>query len=511
MQSPQPSSASQAGPSLRLRTSRAAMASLASELAGRGLMVALTIATARALEPSEVGVLGIATIVVGILTMFAVYGETAGIIAAGETDHRAYAMTAFLLRAGVTVLVVAVAWALEPALVAWLTRSEDQATALPRLLRVLFAQLAAEALGTYPRVWLQRSLALVAVTMVNLFAMALHVGLSIALLASGCGAHGVVWSYVVASLAASAAFWIVLVRRGGGLPDGPPSAAVGRGVLRDAAKLAAGGFVGYLNCRLDNLLVSATLGPAAMSYYGMAWNAARTPSSIVGRSASFVVVPTVARLQGERPVVERGLRDAVWYAYALLAPLCAVLYIEAAFLVETVLGTKWLPVVPILHVMCMTVLVTPLIEISNALLTAVGKAHLSGIATALQLATIVIGIPVLCRSFGLSGAAYADLASAVVDTIALGVTARLALPGLRWLSAAAIAGPLLAALAATFAGILGGAWLSHPVTRAATEIAVLAVTYPLGLWLLCGGERVRDSVAMLGGVLGLRPTPLPTR
>lgn len=487
------------------------MASLAGELAGRGLMVALTIATARALEPSEVGVLGLATIVVGILAMFAVYGETAGIVASGETDHRAYALTAFLLRAGVTVLVVAVAWALEPALVGWLTRGEDQTTTLPHLLHVLFAQLAAEALGTYPRVWLQRSLALVAVTTVNLFAMAIHVGLSIALLASGFGAVGVVWSYVVASLAASVVFWSLLVRRGGGLPDALPSAAVSRGVLSDAAKLAAGGFVGYLNGRVDNLLVSGTLGPTAMSYYGMAWNAARTPSSIVGRSASFVVVPTLARLRGERALVERGLRDAVWYAYALLAPLCALLYLVAPFLVVTILGEKWLPVVPILRVMSVTVLVTPLIEISNALLTALGKAHLSGIATALQLGTVVIAIPALCRSFGLAGAAYADLASALVDAIALGVTARLALPGIRWLSATAVAGPLLAALVAALAGAVCGAWLSHPLTRTAVEIGGLAVAYPAALWLLCGGERMRDSVAMLGGVLGLRATPLPTR
>lgn len=498
------------GASLRVRTSRAAIASLGSELAGRALMVALTIATARVLQPSEVGLLGLATIVVGIAAMLAVYAETAAIVGSRDHDHGEYALTAFLLRAATTVLVVFLTRALEPVLAGWLTRDPGQAATLSHLVHILLWQLAVEALGAYPRVWLQRGLALATVSTINLLAMALHVAATIISLLAGYGVAGVVWAYVGASAVASGMFWAAMLGIGGALPSRWPNLPCWRDVLHDTMKLAAGGFVGYLNCRVDNLLVSGALGPSAMSFYGMAWNAARTPAAIVGRSASFVLVPTVARMQHERRSVERGLRDGLWYSYALLAPLCAGIYLAAPVLVEVVLGTKWLPVVPILRVMCVTVLLTPLLEISNSLLMALGRAHLSGIATALQLLTIVVAVPLCSRSWGLEGAAYADLLAATVDAAALCTTARLALPGIRWMALSATLGPLAAAMVAALCASACGMWIAHSMVRSLVEVASLVGFYPACLLALCGRERLRESIAMLGGVLG-QWSPLPTR
>lgn len=480
-------------------------------MVGRALMIALTIATARALQPSDVGVLGLATIVVGVLAMLAVYGEMAAVVSAERDDHLEYALTAFLLRTATTALVVLVASALQPVLVGWLTHESGQARNLEKLLHILFLQLAAETVGAYPRVWLQRRLALATVSAVNLLAMAVHVGASIGLLWAGFGTIGIAWSYVGASSLASLAFWLAMFSRGGGMPSGWPAAASWRDVWRNTLKLAAGGFVGYFNCRVDNLLVSGVLGPAAMSFYGMAWNAARTPASIIGRSASFVLVPTVARVQEDRRAVERGLRDGLWYSYALLAPLCAGMYLVAPQLVEVVLGAKWLPVVPILRIMCVTVLATPLLEISNSLLVALGRGHLSGIATSAQLLTIIVAIPMLSRRWGLTGAAYADLVSAAIDTVVLCATARFAVPEIRWLGVSAIVGPILAALAAALSAAVSALWLTNLAFGWLIEVGVFIGLYPICLWMATGRDRFRESTALLRRALGLEWTLAPTR
>lgn len=79
---------------LRHGVARAALASGAAETATRVLMVALSIATARALLPGQIGVLGLAVIVVGIVSLIAAAARRLGLSA----DTRAQMLSTHLPR-----------------------------------------------------------------------------------------------------------------------------------------------------------------------------------------------------------------------------------------------------------------------------------------------------------------------------------------------------------------------------------------------------------------------------
>ena len=64
--------------SLRSAVARAAFASGAAEMVTRALTIVLSIAVARALDPQEVGLLGLGVIVVGTLSVVTACAETAG-------------------------------------------------------------------------------------------------------------------------------------------------------------------------------------------------------------------------------------------------------------------------------------------------------------------------------------------------------------------------------------------------------------------------------------------------
>src|SRR5215831_18032294 len=83
---------------LRLGTAKAAFGSGLAEVVVRVLAVVLAIVTARTLEPGEVGLLGLAVIVTGVISMIGYYPETAAIAARGETDHNRRALAALTLR-----------------------------------------------------------------------------------------------------------------------------------------------------------------------------------------------------------------------------------------------------------------------------------------------------------------------------------------------------------------------------------------------------------------------------
>ncbi len=81
------------------------------------------------------------------------------------------------------------------------------------------------------------------------------------------------------------------------------------------------------------------------------------------------------------------------------------------------LGEKWLPVAPVLRVMCVTGLIAPLLEAANALLISAGRAHLTGIATLAHLAALIAFVPVLAWRWDVTGAAFGDLIAGLALTV----------------------------------------------------------------------------------------------
>src|SRR5215510_4213698 len=88
---------------LRLGTARAAFGSGLAEVVARVMAVVLAIVTARTLEPREVGLLGLAVIVIGVISMLGYYPETAAVASRGESDDNSHALAALMVRSSLIV------------------------------------------------------------------------------------------------------------------------------------------------------------------------------------------------------------------------------------------------------------------------------------------------------------------------------------------------------------------------------------------------------------------------
>jgi PST family polysaccharide transporter len=263
----------------------------------------------------------------------------------------------------------------------------------------------------------------------------------------------------------------------------------------------AGGFGGFLGERIDNLLVSGTLGPAAMSFYSMAWNGSRTPANVFGSTIGFVLIPTLSRIQDEPARIQRAIRESLRHSYLLLAPACAVLFVCAPLLVVYVLGTKWLPLVPCLRVMSVTVLAIPILHACNALLIGSGRAHLTGISTTVHLFVLAVLIPTLARSWYILGAAFADLAATGIMALILSVTAWFATRRFTWSTMSAIVLPVAAAFFAALVSWSAAGQIGRDFVRLVAQVAILLLSYPFFIVVLGGRGAVADLVALLRGAL----------
>jgi PST family polysaccharide transporter len=486
-------------PPLRYRATRAALVSGTAQIVTRVLTVVLSVATARALEPREVGILGLAVILVGVISMIGYYPETAAVAARGGEDHEKHALAAVGIRAVVlAVLLVFLTFAFPP-MAHYLIGTESGSDPLRLLLTVLVWMPILELTAGYPRVLLQRRLDLNYISAAGILQPLLFVGLAVILLWKGFGYLGVAWANIVGTAAAAVFLWGRLIFRGLVKWCGWPSSSVWRENLFGTARVFVGGFGGFLGERLDNLLVAGAIGPTALSFYSMAWNGARTPANVFGSTIAFVLVPTLARIQDEPARVCLAIRESLRHSYLLLAPVCTILFVSAPLLVTYILGAKWLPLVPCLRVMCFTVLAIPILHACNALLVGAGRAQLTGIATAVHLLALAAAIPLLARSWGILGAAVGDMISIAGLATTLCVTVRVAMPRITLKFISILVVPVIAAV---LAGVLSwriGALVGDSIGRLASEFGLVLIGYVLFVFLLGGRTRLYDLLGLLRG------------
>ena len=484
---------------LRIDVVRAAFASGTVEMVTRGLMIVLSIATARLLQPGEVGLLGLAVIIVGVLSVVASCAETAGVIGRWQGTDQQHAWMAVAARGLITACMLVLALLFLPTLV-HLLAGESASVELTALVHLLIWQLVIELAATYPRVLLQRRLSLTSLAGANLLQITTHVGLSFLLLWSGYGTMGMASAALVSGGLSAAFLWSRLSIQAR-LPWGHGSySGLWRQTLRSTGSVFVASFVGYLNGRLDNLLVATIVGPAAMSFYAMAWSASRIPISVLIQGMGMVLVPTLARIQGDEERVEKILRQSLGHSYLLLAPVVAMLSVSAPSLVGAVIGTKWLPLVPCLQVMSASILMGPLAVACNAVLVGVGRAHVLGLATGAQLCVIVMLAPPLVGLWGIVGAAVADVVSMAVLTVVLFAMVRGVVPKVKWELVTSAGVPVLAALSVGLLALSLGGQFSQGLFRFAWEAFVISVGYPAAIVALGGRARLAEFVVLLRGV-----------
>jgi PST family polysaccharide transporter len=486
---------------LRHEIARAAFASGAVEMVARVLTILLSVTVARALDPHDVGLLGLAVIVVGTLSFIAGCAETACVISHSGGSDRQYAWTAVVIRGAVTGIFLALV-PLGLARIGQMVAAPEGGVPaeLDAIVRLLLWQVVLEVAGTYPRVLLQRRLDLTYLSGATLLQVVTQVTLSVLLLWKGYGIPGVVCAMLGATGMSDVFLWARVLRQ-------PVLEEVSRGESgrwRQAAvstgKVFVAAFVGYLNGRLDNLLVAAVVGPASMSFYAMAWSASRIPISVLIQGVHSVLVPTVARIQGDDERVRRVLRESLRHSYLLLAPVVAVLCVSGASLVAAVLGTKWLPLVPCLRVMSVSILMAPLAVICNAVLVGTGRPHVTGAASGAQLCAIVVLVPPLVRLWGIVGAAVADAVSMTILTVVLFVIVRGVVPKVKWELVTSAGVPILAALSVSLLALSLGGQFPLGLSRLACEVAAIAIGYPAVIAALGGRARLAEFVVLLRDV-----------
>lgn len=346
--------------------------------------------------------------------------------------------------------------------------------AVAPLLRVFSVTFVITALATVQSAMLARELRFRALELRSMAATLTSAVVGIGLALSGAGAWAIIGQQVAIAVVSTALVWVAVRWR--------PSFAFSWARLRDLGafglRVLGTRLLFYVERNVDNVLVGAVLGPAALGLYALSYNVMLVPLEQIGGPIADVLFPAFARVQEDLGRLRRAWLRAVRLMAAVVAPAMFLLIAVAPDIVPLIFGAHWAKAVPVIQVLAWVGLHQSLQRFNSSVLEALNCTkpllRYALVTCAAALASFAIGL-----HWGVIGVAVAyAIASTLVAPMYLVVTARAAQMPVRdflqavggVLAAAAVAGATAGALRAV---LVNGA-ITGPVGR-------LLIVVPVGL------------------------------
>lgn len=164
----------------------------------------------------------------------------------------------------------------------------------------------------------------------------------------------------------------------------------------------------YLVLSLPEILIGRIAGAATLGLYQMAKRIATAFSKEIAVVVSTVLFPVFSELQSDPSRLKRAYLRSQKCISLVVFPAYALMILLAERLVETVLGTQWLPIVVPLRILSSVALLQS-IGAYGELIKAAGKPGFVTTITLLRLMIMSLTLYPMIRNWGMPGAATAVL------------------------------------------------------------------------------------------------------
>jgi PST family polysaccharide transporter len=304
---------------------------LNSSLLVRALNLLRGVILARLLVPDDFGLFGLASVVIGFTAIFSDVG--AGVFLIYRQDKvEDHADTAFWANLGIATALAAGVAATAPLVSRFYGRPD-----LVPVLCILALSSWLQTVFTIHRNLLRRELRFRPIAVIDALVTLASFGIAVGLAWGGWG----VWAFVLSNLLGNAVNALLLCFAAGWYPRWRFSRQSLSALAPFSGWFLGQAIVWYLVLNLDNLLVGKFLGMGELGVYGLAYNYALLPVTLVAGSLGGVVFPELARLL---PVPLQ-----FWSSYfqisrliaGIVCPIAAVLVVATPDLFPVLFGPKW--------------------------------------------------------------------------------------------------------------------------------------------------------------------------
>ncbi len=424
--------------------------------------------------PSVFGLYAVSQIVLAVLLSANELGVSAAIIR-WEGDIRSFARTVFTLSVVSSTVIYVGLYACAPA-IARLLGSPDATF----MLRILCLCVIIDGLASVPLALLTREFAQGRRMLVNLANFVVSTGVTVWLAFSGQGAMSFAWGSLAGCIVALIVAMVaapMFVLPGWNTADA-------RQLLQFGLPLAGASLLTLGVFNVDSAIVGATLGPAMLGLYQLAFNISSWPVSSISQAVQRVSFAGFSRVADSG----RGLTDAFSRALGLLmaltVPACVLLATTAEPLIRAVYGERWVGAAHALSLLAMLGLLRVAYGLFYDAMAAVGKRNTLMAIQGIWLVTLIPVLLVGARLGGITGVAagHVVVAAALVGPAFLWALSRAGIPVASMARAClrpALGGVLMATVSLLTIHVLGKGLLGLAAAIVAGIAIYLPVVYPM--------------------------------
>ncbi len=379
-----------------------------SMVARNGMGLISTAILARMLAPADYGLLGMAMVVTGFVSMFRDLGTSMAVVQRREISGSLLS-TIFWANIATSVALLTFTILAAPLAAAFFT--EPRLTALIMALAPTFV---ISSFSVVQQSLLQREVEFDRLAKVEVASSLASYSVGIACAFLGWG----VWSLVAQAYAAPLTLAILLWINADWRPSRTFSITDLRAISRFSLNLVAYNSINYWARTADNALIGRFIGPAALGYYAMAYRLMTYPIAAVSGLVGRILIPVLSRLQDDQKAFREAYLRTVSAISIVTFPLLVGGSVLARPMVDAVFSSKWEPMVSPLIVLCLVGVNQSIATMTGNIYVAKGRTDLmfqvGSACTAIYLIGIVVGLN--WGVFGVSvGYGIADLLATAVD------------------------------------------------------------------------------------------------
>lgn len=303
--------------------------------------IAMMLAIAALLSPTDYGLIGLTTVILTIVQIINEFGVWQAVVHRQDPDDR-FLNTAFWTNVAGGLLNSAMLFLIAP----WIAGfyGEPEMTAL---FRIMALSLIVDGFYYVPDGLLRKELRFKSRALPEI-ASTLVVGVTtIALILWGLG----VQSYAVGLVVGPVVMCVMTFRRIAWRPGIRVSWTYLKEILSYSRHIFGADLARHVSSNVDYLIVGRILGAAPLGFYTLAFNLANYPVSNFAYILSRIAFPTFAALQEDPAYARRVYLRMVQVVAVIVIPILVLLALLANLFVVGVLGDKWQPAVFVLQVM----------------------------------------------------------------------------------------------------------------------------------------------------------------
>lgn len=380
---------------------------MALKAAGRGLGLIRTVVLARLLLPEDFGLLGIALLTIGIVETCSSTGFKSALIQKKESivEYLDSAWTASAVRG----IFLSVLLCMTAPFVAEFFQTPE---AIP-VIRVIAATVLMSGFRNIGMVYFERDLEFHKQFIYEIAANLINLIVSIILAFHLRSVWALVWGGLSADI--FRLFFSYFIH-----PYVPKLRIELKKVIdlfRFGKWVFLSGMLVFLITQGDDLFVAKFLGISALAYYQMAFMVSNLPTTEISHVISNVTFPAYSKMQNDVKRLRAAYLRVLQLTALVSLPLTGLIFSLSQELTSTVLGSKWMPIVPLIRILSLAGLLRAIAATTGPVLQGVGAPKLDTVWQVVRLFILAVAIYPMTLRWGLSGISMAVLLSIFITTV----------------------------------------------------------------------------------------------